>query len=271
MRKRLPDGRYVIISDIQAPYHDRRAIDALTKWISASKPDGILCVGDEADCPEPSRWVAGQAAEYAGTIEAGLTTTYDVLQQLTDALGKGKPFHLMRSNHTDRISNYLHRRAPALALTGWNDYRRIMGLDGHTPLLAGRTKALPITWHDEPYEFARGWHLAHGDEGPMNRTAGGTALGLARRWGSHGVVCGHTHRLGWQHDHKTLAGRITHPTTGVEVGHLMDMRKAGYLRAGSANWQAGFAIADIIRRRATVTTVPIERGRFVIDGQAWTA
>jgi hypothetical protein len=34
------------------------------------------------------------------------------------------------------------------------------------------------------------------------------------------------------------------PLYGVEVGNLMDRRKASYIRYGSANWQMGFAILE---------------------------
>tara|TARA_Y100000310_G_scaffold170415_1_gene170562 strand:+ start:3596 stop:4201 length:606 start_codon:yes stop_codon:yes gene_type:complete len=198
-----------------------------------------------------------------------LQETYDVLAGFRQALGKSaggrrKPFHLMRSNHTQRIGDYLARYAPAMALTSWNDYRSIMGFDS-APLLAGRTKSLDITWHDEPWHFAEDWVMAHGDEGGLNRTAGGTAMGLARKWGVS-VLCGHTHKLGLQHDHKSLNGRITQWLYGVEVGHLMDLRQADYLKANSANWNQGFAIVHVRHGRANVQPVSITNG-FVVDGK----
>ena len=266
--KQLTPGRYIVISDIQAPYHDTAAVKALTRYIADAQPDGILCVGDEADCPEPSRWTRGTAREMAGTLEAGLLKTYRILEAFSDAID-GRPFHLMRSNHTDRIRNYLTKYAPAFSNTTWNDYPTIMGLTGSAPLLDGAARPLPITWHEQPYRFAPGWVMAHGDEGPSNRTAGGTALGLARRWGVSTLV-GHTHKLGMQHDHKSMGGKITQHLTGVECGHLMDMRQAGYLRGGSANWQSGFATIDTTGRTAQVTPIPTQSRGFTVDGQRHT-
>ena len=46
----------VVLSDIQAPSHDARAITAVTEFVKDYKPDELYCVGDEADSPEPSRW-----------------------------------------------------------------------------------------------------------------------------------------------------------------------------------------------------------------------
>ena len=93
-------------------------------------------------------------------------------------------------------------------------------------------------------------------------------MNLAQRWGKS-VVCGHTHRLGVQHRHHSVGGRITQPLFGVEVGHLMDMRKADYLRAGHGNWQQGFALAYGEGRTTHVLTVPIVDRAFVVDGKRW--
>ena len=189
---KLPDGDYLVLSDLQCPLHDAAAVRAITQFVAFENFDGILCVGDEADQPEPSRWNKGAAGEFADTFERGLATTYDVLLGFSEALGD-KPFHMMRSNHTDRISVYLSRYAPALSRTSWNNFTRIMGYDNQAPLLDGKTQPLPITWHDEMWEFASGWVLAHGDETSASRVAGSTAMGLARKAGKS-VVCGHTHK-----------------------------------------------------------------------------
>ena len=116
------------------------------------------------------------------------------------------------------------------------------------------------------YNFARGWAVAHGDEGSLNRTAGGTALSLAKRSGVS-VVCGHTHKLGIQHDHSAYNGRTTRTLFGVEVGHMMDLNKAGYLKTGGANWQAGFAIGYLSDSGVmTPVTIPVLNNSFVVEG-----
>jgi hypothetical protein len=226
-------SRWVVIPDLQVPDHDQRAVDMVCTWIDEEWQEftGMLIVGDECDQPEPSRWNKGTAGEYAGTLQKNIDRTHKVLAQFREVMGDA-PIHLMRSNHTDRISHYIHKYAPALASLRALDYPTLVGLD-----------ALNITWHDEPYEFEKGWLLAHGDEGSLIRTSGGTALGLAKRWGKS-VVCGHTHRLGLQHDHNSVNGKITRHLFGVESGHLMRLSAASYLKAGSGNWQQGVTVID---------------------------
>jgi predicted phosphodiesterase len=248
--------RIVVLSDMQIPYHDKKATAAVQRFVAEYEPDKLLCVGDEADSPEPSRWNKGMAGEYAGTLQAGLDETRNVMAQFKNAIGD-KPFHVMRSNHGDRISNYISRYAPALASLRSLEYQTLLGY-----------RENDITYHDKPWVFANGWAMAHGDEGNLIRSAGGTALALARKSGLS-IVCGHTHKLGVQHEHTALNGSLTSRRYGVEVGHLMDMKKAEYLGAGSANWQQGFGIFYVDKSRVYFNLVPISNRSFVVEGKKY--
>jgi len=250
--------KYFVISDIQAPMEDRRAVAAVTEAVKDYKPDVLLCVGDEADSPEPARWSKGLAAEFAGTLQSGLDRTHQIMAEFREAIGKKTPFIVMRSNHADRISKYVSKFAPALSSLRALDYETLLGYE-----------ELGIDFKHEPFEFTKGWVLAHGDEGSLIRTPAGTAMNLAKRW-NRSVVCGHTHRLGLQHDHGALNSKVTGLRFGMEVGHLMDMRKATYLKAGSANWQAGVGTIETDGNgRAFPSAVPIVGNRFMLNGRAY--
>lgn len=248
---------FIAIPDLQVPDHDQKAVDLVCRVIEDIQPDVLLCVGDEADSPEPARWNKGMAMEYSLTLQKGLDQTHDVLAQFRNALGD-KPFHLMRSNHTDRIRHYIAKYAPALASLRELEYTRLIRID-----------ELDITWHDKPYEFAKGWLLAHGDEGPLSRIPASTSMGLARRWGKS-VLAGHTHRLGIQHDHATVNGRVVRHLFGVEAGHLMSLSKAHYLKAGSGNWQQGIVLIEGSEGSPfTPITLPIINRTLTYGGQTW--
>jgi len=247
-----------VISDIQAPMEDRKAVAAMQEAVKDYKPDMLLCVGDEADSPEPARWNKGMAAEYAGTLQAGLDRTHEIMAGFRDAIGKKTPFIVMRSNHGDRIQKYIGKYAPALSSLEALSYERLLRYD-----------ELNIDFKHQPFEFTKGWVMGHGDEGSLIRTPGGTAMNLAKRW-QRSVVCGHTHRLGLQHDHGSLNSKVTGLRFGMEVGHLMDMRKATYLNAGSANWQAGAGVLETDDAgRVFPQLVPIINGRFTLAGRVY--
>jgi len=109
--------------------------------------------------------------------------------------------------------------------------------------------------------------MMHGDEGRSATYSGGTALKLANQVGES-VVCGHTHKQGLLHDHDSHSGRITKRRFGFEVGHLMDLRKASYIKAG-ANWQAGFGLLYVDGKHVTPTPIPIVGNRFSVEGKSY--
>jgi hypothetical protein len=249
--------KFLILSDLQVPDHDQRAVEAVAGFAQKWRPDEILCVGDEFDSPEAARWNKGRAKEYAKTLHANRNMTLDVLRLFRTGTLKRVPFHLSRSNHGDRIRKYVEQYAPALDGLPELGYERLLQFD-----------ELGITYYTAPFEWAPGWIMAHGDEGSMIQSPGGTALNLAQRFGKS-VVCGHTHRMGMQHKHAAVGGKVTHHLYGVEVGHLMDMRKASYLKAGHGNWQQGFGVAYQEGQHAHVQLVPIQGRSFFVEGRRW--
>jgi predicted phosphodiesterase len=248
--------RVVVLSDIQAPEEDKRLVTAVQRFVAEYEPDEIYCVGDEADMPEPSRWNKGMAGEYSGTFQKGLDRTNEIMGGFREALGD-KPFHLMRSNHGDRIRNYIEKYAPAFNSLRDLQYERILGYD-----------ELEIKYHDRIWEFAKGWGLAHGDEGSLISTPGGTALSLAKRTGLS-IVCGHTHRAGIQHYHTSVNGKTSSRIFGVEVGNMMDMKKAKYLKFGGANWQQGFGLLYIDKGIVTPHVINVVGNKFIVEGQLY--
>ena len=248
--------RIVVISDLQIPYHHKGAVDGLINFIKRIKPDALACVGDEADLPMVSRWEDGYRGEYSPAIQSDLDTTRGLLAAFRKALGDHKPFTLVRSNHTDRLERYIERKAPAIASLRGLTYPELVGL-----------KELKITWLDKMDEIAPNVLLAHGDEGSISQVSGMTGFKLMEATGKS-VVCGHTHRQGLVWASKGFNGRLE-SRFAMEVGHLMDMSKAHYLRPrGAANWQMGFGILEVAGKHVTPYTVPMRAdGSFTWAGK----
>ena len=260
----LSDGTYMVIPDLQVPLHDQDAVAAVLTYAADLEPDAILCVGDEADAWEISRWTRGMTEEYMPTLEANLIATHDVIAGFAAIA----PMHVMRSNHTStRLERYL-RYAPALLGLSFLTYPQLMGFDGHKPLLTGRDEPLAVTWHDKMWEFADGWVLAHGDEGSLSRVPGSTAMSLARQIGAS-VVCGHTHRAGIQHHTEGFSGQIGRELYGLEVGHLMDVTKVSYLKTGLGNWKQAFGVLRIHNGVVYPELVLLGRDGFMAQGDVW--
>lgn len=245
--------RFVIVSDLQVPFEQRFAVNSLARFIEATQPHAVLCVGDLCDFPSLSRWHRGLAGEYDVTLSAQRDRAIHLLKMLGVT-------HLMRSNHDDRLELYLRQKAPALEHLPELRLENFLRLD-----------EIGVTFHRKPYEFSPGWWLAHGDEGGLSADPGKTAINLAKRLGGS-VVCGHTHRIGLQSYTEAVGGEVVRTRWGFEVGCLMDLAKADYLGAGSANWQLGFGIVDI-HNNGSAHCQPVsmhpKNGGFLLDGKWW--
>jgi hypothetical protein len=242
--------KVVVISDLQVPYHDPVAIRNVVAFIKRFKPDQVITIGDEIDMPQVSRWTEGTPGWFEQTLASDRDATVEILWdlQVTD---------MIRSNHTDRLYNVIMKKIPAFLALPELKFEKFMKLD-----------ELGIKFHRKPLEFAPDWIAIHGDEGSVKPIPGLTALESARRHGKS-VVCGHTHRAGQSAFTEASGGVLGRVLRGVEVGNLMDFKKAGYTK-GVANWQQAFAVFYVDKKAVTNTIVHIEKdGSFVFEGKRY--
>lgn len=242
--------KIVVISDLQVPYHDERAVRNVASFIKRFKPDQVITIGDEIDLPQISRWTEGTPGWFEQSLGADRDATVKILWdlQVTD---------MIRSNHTDRLYNVIMKKIPAFLALPELKFEKFMKLD-----------ELGIKFHRKPLEFAPDWIAIHGDEGSVKPTPGLTALDAARKHGKS-VVCGHTHRAGQSAFTEASGGVLGRVLRGVEVGNLMQFSKAGYTK-GVANWQQAFAVFYVDKKAVTNTIVHIEKdGSFVFEGKRY--
>ena len=236
--------------DLQVPFHDEKAVQVLSRFIKKFKPDQVITIGDEIDLPQISRWTDGTPGAYEQTLHSDRNKTIQILEdlQVTDVI---------RSNHTDRLYNIIMKKIPAFLALPELKFESFLGLD-----------LLGIKYHTKPYEFAPGWIAIHGDHGSINPQPGLTALGHARRHGKN-VVCGHTHRAGQSAFTEASGGVLGRVLRGIEVGHLMDFKKAGYTK-GTANWQQAFLVVYVDKKKVfPVLTYFEKNGSFIFEGKTY--
>ena len=242
--------KIVVISDLQVPYHDERAVRNVAAFIRRFKPDQVITIGDEIDLPQISRWTEGTPGWFEQSLGSDRDATVEILWdlQVTD---------MIRSNHTDRLYNVIMKKIPAFLALPELKFEKFMKLD-----------TLGIKFHRKPLEFAPDWIAIHGDEGSVKPTPGLTALDAARKHGKS-VVCGHTHRAGQSAFTEASGGVLGRVLRGVEVGNLMQFSKAGYMK-GTGNWQQAFAVFYVDKKTVTNTIVHIEKdGSFVFEGKRY--
>jgi hypothetical protein len=206
----------IVLSDLQAPLHDRRAVSAVCNFLAdrAASISEVHQIGDFFDFTAISRWVDGTLSE------RGLQKELDASMDLQRDLHKAYPGPKTRilGNHDDRLRKYLNTKAKGLADL------RALGFDE-------LTEAAQYGWATkrEPYTVAPGVAAVHGLS--VRSKAGYTAHAHLDRI-DRNVVHGHTHRA-------ALVYRTVGDTTrwAMEVGCLMDRRLADYLSSGLADWQ----------------------------------
>lgn len=251
------DYKVVMLPDTQVPYHDAAFVKAMTLFVRDFKPEVLAHVGDHLDAPEPSRWNKGMAGEYAPTLQKSIRVAHDMLAEFSKAAPDARKI-LKMGNHDERVQTYVHRYAPALGSLDALQYESLL-----------RTEDIGWEVAHGLVDLAPGWVLAHGHESGLNSTAGGTALGLARKIGKS-VVCGHTHKAGLQSDAFGYNGNITQ-LFGMEVGHAMDIRKAAYLKYGGAKWTQAFGILNVEGKKVKPELVIVQGKSFTVHGvtYAW--
>ena len=250
--------RIAIISDTQVPFDDRRALKAVVKFIGDTQPDEVLHIGDLMDYPTPSRWTKGTAEEFALRIKPDSEQAKNRLLAPLRAVYDG-PVSVHIGNHDKRPQQYLARYAPALVeYIDEFSLENLLDFDG-----------FGITVAPEFYKIAPNWITTHGDVGGirLSQKAGDTAYNAMMRFNAS-VIIGHTHRLGIK-PHTMGYGGNQRTLFSMEVGNLMNMSLAQYLKGATANWQSGFGLLTVDGKHVKPEVVPITGGRFSVDGRTW--
>lgn len=219
--------RIVIGLETQIPYHSRKVFLAFLRFLKDYQPTKLICIGDFLDAPAPARWNRGTAAEYAGNLQAECNVGKAMLAEIRAVYDGPFGYHTS-ANHEARIDNYARTKAPAFADLEALRVKNLLDLD------AFEIEELPTINHLTPDTVT-----THGDTGSLSRYGGGTAIGIARRLGKN-VICGHTHRHGIVHER--FGSR---QVFGMECGHMMDVKKATYIRDGHPNWSPGWGVLEI--------------------------
>ena len=241
--------RIYVISDLQCPYMDRKAVDAVAQCIADTKTDDdmVVSVGDEMDFQTISKYAQGTELEWERSIGRDRDLTHQVLKDL-------QVQHISRSNHCDRLWLAITRRLPGLLGAPELELENFL-----------RLGELGITYHKHAFRMAPNTLLMHGDEAGVSQTAGATAAGLVRRTGMNCVV-GHSHRQGYQPITHDINGTHIRTLFGMEVGHLTDVRSKGMQYVKTHNWQAGWACVYVDGKNVYPQLIPITGKSFVFEG-----
>jgi predicted phosphodiesterase len=101
---RMTIKRWLVISDLQVPYHHEAAVKNVIKLARREKFDAVLVVGDEIDFQTISRWSQGTPLSFEQTIHQDRELTKQILWDFSEY---SQECHIIRSNHSDRLYSTL--------------------------------------------------------------------------------------------------------------------------------------------------------------------
>lgn len=222
----LPAGpaRWLVLADIHVPFHDPAAIEPALRFAEREGTDGVLLLGDVADCYRLSPWLQDPR-------QRRFPEEVSSVGRLLDCFAELKPKSLVwkGGNHEYRLERYLMSRAPDLfgmpqfTFASFLDFERrgITWVPAMNPIRVGKLAIL------HGHEFGGGFFT------PVNpaRTAFLRAKACA--------LVGHLHRTS-EHTEQTIDGTTI---TCWSAGCLCDLHPQ--YRPVANGWNHGFAVLDV--------------------------
>ncbi len=243
--------RTIVIPDLHAPYHDKKAWKCFLKAAKATKPKNVVIIGDFADCYAVSQHpkTPGRKANFDWEV-AEVNKCLDQVE----AIGADRIVYC-GGNHEYRMDRYIRDVAPALH-----------GMKGTTSKEQYRIKERGFQWVDY-MSYIRIGKVAYTHE--IGRCGVNTARATLMDFGGN-IVVGHSHRggLAYQgtvHD----GGRVC-----MNVGHMADLKGIDYFHKARAerDWETGFGTVDQDSRGiGWMNFIPIIYNRCVLDGKVYQA
>lgn len=212
----------VIVPDLQIPLHDRAYFEVMLKLIKDVKPDILGLIGDVSDSTEISHWVKGKPGEYTGQFQNAADKVAQAVRRLREAAPNADCF-VERSNHDDRIREYISKGAPALLAQRSLQVEDVFGFRNQG-----------FIFHQKPYEFLPGVLAVHGDEEAYSSVTGKYGVDAMQRYGKS-LVYGHTHQPVLVTNSTGVNG-VLQTNFAMNVGHGMDTLQVDYTKSGYMNW-----------------------------------
>lgn len=209
----------IFISDIHAPYEDKKALEVLYKFIKWFKPKTVFIMGDLLDCYAISRFTKDPKGKL--NFKQEIDSARSILQTIREVSGSAKIYYL-RGNHELRMQRYL-----------WNRAEELSGLPEMTIQSLLHLDKLNIEYVEKGMMMYKGVMIKHGTI--VRQYAGYSAKAEYEKNGCSGVSA-HTHRSAI-YMHSNSGGDFK----WMECGCLCSLDQE-YMEGQKPNWNQGFGV-----------------------------
>ena len=247
--------RVVVLSDLQIPFEDVKAVREAMKVIGLVDPDLIILNGDIVDCYAESTFLKD-----IPKAERSIPATHERVNRLLKSLS-GYRVIWLGGNHEDRWRRLLWGNSQA-ALDWLKLHQAASGLP---PDLLDPVRSFYKLFHMadfgiEYYPYPDRLYLAEGNlvvtHGKYVNRHSGQSAKRTWEWLGKSCIVGHTHRLG-----NYLITQDGHLAGAWENGCLCQLEPEF---DDAPNWQQGFSVVQIDGPAFHVIQVPILRDRGAV-------
>lgn len=233
--------RIVQLTDLHIPYHDKKSLNAIYRFLDDFKPHQIVITGDMLDFYELSRFDKNPERKF--TIQDEIDQCIEILRELRN---KCNEMHFIKGNHEDRLRRFLWVN-PSLASIKALELPNLLSMD-----------ELNIAYHDFEYIY-NGFRFTHGVM--VRPESGASCKAELLKYGAS-MASGHTHRLGMY-----LKTDVRGTVGAYEMGCLCELNPE-YIN-GIPNWAQGFGVYFFDDDRFHCQQIPIIHNEFIYGGKRY--
>lgn len=227
-------NRFIQISDIHYPYHDKKAIKAVINFIKEKQPEYIILNGDILDMYDCSSF--DKSPDRMNSFQKELNLAYSLFEELRKVAPSAN-IEFIEGNHCYRLKRYLMKHPELFSLDALK-LPNLLRLDDYN-----------IRYHEKSFKLGS-LKFTHGSI--VRKFSSYTAHAELDKNDCSGCS-GHTHRLGVcykQTPQRYLAW--------FESGCLCDIHPE---YVDNPDWQQGFLYGYVDKDSFAVTPVPIVDGK----------
>lgn len=236
---------WVVLNDLQFPFHDAPVLDLVLSFITDLKPYGVVLNGDIIDCYDLSEFSKNPVT--ANVLLEEQKLAMDLMNELARVTTER---WWLGGNHEDRLRRYIWNHAGKLGQFAELDFPKLF-----------KVSECGFKWKPYGHSVDLGrLTVTHGDM--VRQGSGASAKAHFGKYGSS-VMIGHTHRMGvyFKTDKRGVHG-------AYENGCLCKLTPE---YAHFPDWQQGFSVVHVGEGGwFNVQQVPIlGRKRFLYGGRVY--
>lgn len=218
------------MSDMQVPYHDKRSLAAVEKYMAAHKWDGYLNIGDFMDFDFISSFNKDSARLIEGKrfwkdYKIG-NEILDRHQAIIRSKNKHAQFVMLEGNHEERVERFLNYN-PAL--------ETLVEVEAGLKLKQRGFKWVRSWTKGDVYKLGKA-NFTHGQY-----TNNYHAAKMVNAYGDN-IFYGHTHDV---MTHAKVQRGNDKTIVGQSIGCLCDYNQS-YMKGKPSNWQQAFAVFFVL-------------------------